>query len=96
MTLLGQLIEIGRKQKKWSESKLAERAGINRLTLQKMERGDLKCEIGLVFEVAALVDIRLFDADLAGLAKEIRHSEEKLALLPRSIRHKKAEVKDDF
>lgn len=33
---------------------LSGRAGISRRTLQKIERGDPKCEIGLVFEVANL------------------------------------------
>lgn len=38
---------------------LSKRAGISRRTLQKIERGDPKCEIGLVFEVANLVGVNL-------------------------------------
>ena len=35
-----------------TEEDLSGRAGISRRTLQKIELGDPKCEIGLVFEVA--------------------------------------------
>ena len=49
--MLGKLIRLGRKERKMTEEDLSGRAGISRRTLQKIERGDLKCEIGLVFEV---------------------------------------------
>jgi DNA-binding XRE family transcriptional regulator len=53
--LLGKQIKPARKQRKWSEQNLADRAGISRVTLQKMENGEMTCAIGLVFEAAALV-----------------------------------------
>ncbi len=94
--LLGKLIKLGRKQKKWTESELAERAGISRGTLQKIEKGDLKCEIGLAFEVASLVGVPLFEADLSSLTKDIDLIQTKIALLPHSIRKRNQEVDDDF
>jgi hypothetical protein len=42
------------RQRKWSEANLAERAGISRATLQKIEAGAMSPAIGLVFEVATL------------------------------------------
>lgn len=96
ITLLAGLIKIGRKQKKWSEMELAERAGISRATLQKIEKADLHCEIGLVFEVAALVGIPLFEAELSRLIKEIDRTQTTLALLPKSIRKPDQDVDDDF
>ena len=51
--LLGKQIRLGRKQRKWTEHELAERAGISRATLQKIEKGDLSVAIGLAFEAAA-------------------------------------------
>jgi len=39
--LLGQQIKLARKKRKWSEANLAERAGISRATLQKIEAGEM-------------------------------------------------------
>jgi len=96
VSLLGKLIKLARKQRKMSEKELAERAGISRATLQKIEKGDMTCIIGLVFEVAALVGVPLFEADTSRLAEHINHTEAKLALLPKYIRSPKMEVDDDF
>ncbi len=98
LALLGKQIKVGRKQRKWSAQELATRAGIARDTLQHIEKGDPGCAIGLVFEVAALVGVPLFFDDLstATMVRERAHVEDKLALLPKSIRAKSYEVKDDF
>lgn len=93
--LLGSLIQLGRKQRKWTEQQLADRAGISRATLKKIEKGDLRCEIGLVFELAALTGVTLFEAERRRLIMDIDLVTAKLALLPRSIRAKR-KVKDDF
>ncbi len=58
--LLGKQIRLGRKQRKWTETELAERAGIARATVQKIEKGDLTCSLGLFFEAAILVGVNLF------------------------------------
>ena len=94
--LIGNLIRVARKERKLTTIELAERAGISRGLLQRIEKGDLKCEIGAVFEVATIVGVKLFDADEISLTKHIRHTEDKLALLPKSIRKKKKAVNDDF
>jgi len=94
--LLGGQIKLGRKQLKWTERDLADRAGISRATLQKIEKGDLTCAIGLVFEVAVLVGVKLFDAENASLAAHLERTSDKLALLPKAIRKKKKAVDDDF
>jgi transcriptional regulator with XRE-family HTH domain len=94
--LLGQLIRTERKLKKITTIELAERAGISRSLLQRIEKGDAHCSIGSVFEVATIVGIRLFDADNKALAQHIYRVEDKLALLPQSIRQAKIELKDDF
>jgi hypothetical protein len=56
--------------------------------LQRIEKGNPKCEIGAVFEAAAIVGVKLFDADENALAKHLHHTREKLALLPKSVRKK--------
>jgi transcriptional regulator with XRE-family HTH domain len=96
VALLGGLIRAARKERKMTAQEVAERAGISRGLLQRVEKGDLKCEIGAAFEVAAIVNIKLFDADGRALSGHIRNTEEKLALLPKSVRKKAKAVGDDF
>lgn len=94
--LLGQHIKLGRKKRKWSEQNLAARAGISRATLQKIEAGEMSPSIGLVFEVAALVGVPLFEQDSRALATSIELAQSKIALLPKRIKNKTKAVDDDF
>ncbi len=96
ITLLGQLIQVARKELKLTSQEVADRAGISRNFLQRIEKGDPKCNIGAFFEVATIVGVKLFDADETTLAKHIRQVEDKLTLLPKSIHKKKRKVDDDF
>ena len=95
-SLLGSLIRAARKERKLTAQEVADRAAISRGLLQRIEKGDLKCEIGAVFEVATIVGVKLFDVDDATLTKHLRQTEDKLALLPKSIRRKAKVVHDDF
>jgi transcriptional regulator with XRE-family HTH domain len=94
ITLLGSLIRAARKERKMTAQEIADRAGISRGLLQRIEKGDPKCELGATFEVATIVGVKLFDAEATTLTKHIRQTEDKLALLPKSVR-KKAKVADD-
>jgi transcriptional regulator with XRE-family HTH domain len=96
MTYLGQLIRQGRIGRKETVAQLAERAGISRGLLQRIEKGDSGCSIGAVFEVAALVGIRLFDLDRERLASNNQMLAQTLTLLPRVSRPTGKPVKDDF
>ncbi|MCF8056226.1 MAG: helix-turn-helix domain-containing protein [Desulfocapsa sp.] len=94
--LLGQHIKLGRKNRQWSEQNLAARAGISRSTLQKIEAGAMSPSIGLVFEVAALVGVPLFEQDSRTLATSIELTQSKIALLPKRIKNPTKAVDDDF
>lgn len=96
VVLLGQLIRRARIERKLAAQELAERAGLSRGLLRRIERGDPGCTIGAVFEVAAIVGVRLFDADQATLASTISANTTTLALLPKAVRASKIEAKDDF
>ncbi len=96
VTLLGEQIKLGRKQRRWSEKMLAERAGIARATLQKIESGEMTSAIGLVFELAALVGVNLFEQDKLSLARNIEQTRDKIALLPKRIKVKTKTVHDAF
>ena len=94
--LLGKQIKLGRKQRKWAEHDLAERASISRATLKKIEKGDLTCGIGFVFEVAVLVGVKLFESDHASLTIQLDRVDDKIALLPKAIHNRRKVVDDDF
>ncbi len=94
--LFGKLIHAARKERKLTAQELADRAGISRGLLQRIEKGDLKCEIGAAFEVATIVGVKLFDADETTLTTHLRQTDDKLALLPKRIKSKKKALRDDF
>ncbi|MBK0000811.1 helix-turn-helix transcriptional regulator [Erwinia sp. S43] len=96
--LFAEMIRFERKNQKMTESELAERAGISRSMLQRIEKADPKCELGVVFEVAALLGIPLFDAtaDVNRLIAYRRQTEDKLSLMPQRIRKPAKETFDDF
>ena len=94
--LLGKLIRLERKERKMTEEELSGRAGISRRTLQKIERGDPKCEIGLVLEVANIVGVKLFSDEENPIRYTFgRHIDDILALLPKRVR-RVVKVNDDF
>ena len=64
--LLGRMIRTARTGRALTVADLAERAGVSRGLVQRIERGDPGCSIGAVFEAAAIVGVRLFDADPSG------------------------------
>lgn len=92
MALLGEQIKLGRKERRWTEANLAERAGISRATLQKIENGEMSCAIGLVFEVATLTGVSLFNSDRVPLALQREQARDKIALLPQRIKLKSKDV----
>lgn len=94
--LMGERIRLGRKRRRWSEQELADRAGIARATLRKIERGETGCAVGLVFEAAALAGVPLFESDVAPLSEQIGRARDQVALLPRRVRARELEVFDGF
>ncbi|CCF00845.1 DNA-binding XRE family transcriptional regulator [Sinorhizobium fredii] len=96
LAMLGKLIRIGRAERGLTAQELADRAGISRTTLSSIEKGAPGPEIGIVFEVCSLVGVRLFEYDERILRLQNARLDEKLTLLPKSVRHTVKEVDDDF
>ncbi|MFA7320155.1 MAG: helix-turn-helix transcriptional regulator [Dokdonella sp.] len=96
LALLGSLLRAARIEKKIGTQALAERAGISRDLLYRIEKGDPRCEIGVVFELAAILGVVLFEPELGVLQKRHREVEDRLTLLPKAVHAPRAEVKDDF
>ena len=94
--LIGQQIKLARKTRKWSSANLAERAGITRETLQRIENGDMKTAIGLVFEVVTIVGVPLFTEDRQQLSNNLELIQSKIELLPQRIRTQRKVVDDNF
>jgi len=94
--LLGRLIRIGRIERKITTTDLAARVGISRALLHRIERGDVGCGVGAMFECAAIVGVSLFAADARAVSAQVIDRGERLALLPKSIRNTAKVVRDDF
>jgi DNA-binding XRE family transcriptional regulator len=96
LTLFGAQIRQARTRLQITTKELAERVGISRTTLVKIEKGDPHVEVGLVFEAAVLVGIPLFDVEGSSLGGRVERLQDKLALLPKAVRKTRSELKDDF
>jgi transcriptional regulator with XRE-family HTH domain len=96
LQLLAKLIRRARIERKLTAQELADRAGISRGLVQRIERGDPGCAIGAVFEAAAIVGVRLFDAEQPALAAQLSATTATLALMPKSVHLSSRKVKDDF
>ena len=96
LTLLGASLRAARIAKKMGTQALAVRAGISRDLLHRIEKGDPRCEIGVVFELAAILGVPLFEPELGALHKRSREVEDRLVLLPKAVHTPPDEVKDDF
>ncbi len=97
LQLLGQLIREGRVARQMTALELAERAGIHRSLLHRIERGDPRCTVGAVFEVATIVGVSLFEPDPSRLNARLLQQTERLTLLPQRVRHETPEqVPDAF
>lgn len=94
--MLGKLIRVSRAERGLTAQELSDRAGISRTTLSSIEKGAPGPEIGLVFEVASIVGVRLFDYDERALQTNNARLDERLSLLPKSVRPAVREIDDDF
>ena len=94
--LLGNLVHNVRVERGLTISEVAERAGISRGLVHRIENGDMGCSIGAAFEVAAIVGLRLFEAEPTTLTRHLSMARDNLLLLPRSVHTGRRKVKDDF
>lgn len=94
--LLGKQIQLARKLNKLTAQDLADRAGISRGLLQRIERGDPSCSLGAAFEAAALVGVKLFSSEANALPARLAQIDNNLALLPKSIHTPVTVIDDDF
>lgn len=94
--LLGELIRAARIRRKMTARELAERAGVSRGLVSRVEKGDLGVSIGATFEMAVILGVPLFDAEPERVAERLRMARETNALLPKRAFQAHVEVDDDF
>ncbi len=94
--LLGMLIQTERKARKMTGLNLSDRLGVDRGTLQRLEQGEPKVELGLAFEACAILGLPLFDEDANGLTARLDEVGKRAALLPARIRRASRDASDDF
>ena len=94
--LLGILIRNARIENGMTVAELAERAGMSRGLVRRIEKGGMGCTLGAVFEVAAILRIELFEASPDTLTRYLAMARDKLTLLPKSVRRRGQVVKDGF
>jgi transcriptional regulator with XRE-family HTH domain len=61
--LLGLMIRAARLKRNMTAQDLADRAGVSRPLLARVEKGDMAVAIGSVFEIAAILGVPLFEPD---------------------------------
>lgn len=96
LALLGKMIRHGRKERRLTAQELSERVGVSRSTLQRIENGDPKVEIGLMFEAAVLVGVKLFDSDEKGVRALSARMDDRIAVLPKHVHKPGKNVIDEF
>ena len=94
--LLGEQVRLARRERRWSQRELAERAGIAIPTLRRIENGDLGVALGTAFDVAALTGVPLFYSDRDRLSVELDRTAARSALLPHRVVERAGPVRDDF
>ena len=94
--LLGSEIAQARRERRWSQEGLAERAGVSPVTVRAIEHGLPSVAIGTVLELAVLTGVPLFSQDTADLPRQLANSRDRLSLLPRRVRASARPVNDDF
>lgn len=95
LVFFGGLIRQHRTDSGLTAAMLAERVGVSRGLIQRIEKGDPGCSIGAVFEAATLVGVRLFDLDQTQLTAASAMLDRSLTLLPR-VTPARGPLKDDF
>jgi len=94
--VLGLRIAEGRRQRRWTQGELSERAGISKATLRNAERGEPTVAVGMMFELATLVGVELYGLPPGELRNLAARESDRLALLPAHIYPRHVSVDDDF
>jgi transcriptional regulator with XRE-family HTH domain len=91
--LLGARLRVARLRRGWSEMELAERAGISRTTLKRIERGEPAVALGFALECFAVLGLSLSGGPAGETREQLERARLELETLPKRIRS--GDVADD-
>ena len=90
------MIKLARTERGFSQHNLAERLNVSRYLVMAIEKGSPKVAIGVVFEAAAILGIRLLAEDEPTLQKLGSTITSFNAVLPKRVRLKNEPIDDNF
>jgi transcriptional regulator with XRE-family HTH domain len=90
---LGTEIALVRRERRWSQSELAERIGMSLGTVRAIEKGTPSVSLGAAFEAATVLGIDLFGGTDA-VAARAATNRRTLRLLPQRVRN--VAIDDNF
>lgn len=97
---LGTLIAFGRKERRFTQAELANRVGVGRMTVVRMEQGAPEVAIGHYLTAAWILGLPVLSwSDFAGLrgdASVAAYLEKFRKHLPERVRKKKDDIDNDF
>lgn len=93
---VGAQIREARVDRNMTAQELAERAGISRALLYRVEHGDPSCSVGAVLEAAAIVGAPFMDLDDLRPMTSLEGAPPRARKLRRAVRPKAKAVNDAF
>lgn len=97
---IGELIACARKEKQWTQEDLAQRIGVNRMTLGRIERGAPEVAIGWYLTAAWLLGLPILTWQAIGEGRSDTVVGDLLiklkSTLPSRVRHRPKKIDDDF
>ena len=98
LSALGAQVAAARRQAGWTTADLAERLGVSRNLITRIEQGAPGTAVGTVLEAAVVCGVPLFGAEPDQLGRVAETERARLALLPERVRGSagRGEVDDDF
>lgn len=98
LSALGAQVAAARRRAGWTVADLAERLGVSRDVITRIEQGAPGTAVGTVLEAAVVCGVQLFGVEPDELGRVAEGERTRLALLPARVRSSaaSAEVDDDF
>ncbi len=96
VTALGAEVAAGRRQVGWTQLELAQRLGVSRKLVSRIESGNPGVSVGVAFEAAVLVGVPLFGVESRDLDLVSDRAVARAALLPHRIRSAPVEIENNF
>jgi len=98
LSALGAQVAAARRQAGWTTADLAERLGVSRNLITRIEQGAPGTAVGTVLEAAVVCGVPLFGVEPDQLGRVAETERARLALLPERVRGSagRGEVDDDF